>query len=253
MHDCELQRPREARPRHGLMHPASRCSRRAVAFVVVSFAATTGMACTAETSVPAVSVTSHGSHDVKPATDADCAFQFIEMMIPHHRQAVEMGRLARLRGSDRRVRRMAEVIQVSQGREVSRMSGWLSSAADGGSGLAGAAGSTMPGLLTTAEMQTLRIARGEAFDMAYLRGMIRHHWGAVAMSEHALRSGLKRPVSAFATETVITQRAEIVQMERLLRSLTTGAAVTPEQLARDLAKTPLVNPFEGSPHPACNA
>jgi uncharacterized protein (DUF305 family) len=211
------------------------------------------MACTGQTSAPTASVVSHSSHDVNPATDVDCAVEFIEMMIPHHSQAVEMGRLAHARGSDERVRRMAEVIQVSQDREISMMNEWLSGAAGGGSGRDRATGSTMPGLLTAAEMQALRTARREAFDMAYLRGMIRHHWGAVAMSEHALRSGLKRPVSAFATDTVITQRAEIIQMERLLRTLKTGAEVTTERLARDLAKTPLVNPLQGTAHPDCQA
>ena len=228
--------------------PISR--RRGIALVLLGVAATAGTVRAAATSPPTAQA-SHDTHD----EEADCAVQFVEMMIPHHRQAADMGRLADTHARDARVRRLAEAIHVSQDREIAMMTRWLNSTAGAGSAHVTARGpaSTMPGMLTTAELRALASARGEAFDTAYLRDMIRHHWGAVLMSEQALQAGVKRPVAAVAGDTVIIQRTEIVEMQRLLRSLETGVEVTPERFAQEMAKKPLVNPLEGSPAPACKA
>ena len=224
-----------------------------IGMVLIGVVAAAATSCSAAPSVPTALVASHASHDANRGAGTDCGTQYVEMMIPHHRQAVEMGRLADSRAKDQRVRRLAEAIQVSQGREMSMMTNWLRNAGAGVGGHAATARPGMPGVLTTAEMQGLQSAKGAGFDAAYLRGMIRHHWGAVLMSEHALRSGVKQPVGALAVDTAIMQRAEIVEMERLVRSLETGVEVTPERFARHLAKTPLVNPFEGSLLPDCAA
>lgn len=162
--------------------------------------------------------------------------RFMQHMVVHHGQAVEMVDLLRTRGADPGVRRLGERIALSQEAEIALMRGWLSdrgqpeTAPDLHAGHAGhvmpgmAASDTplMPGMLSPAQMQALASAEGAAFDRLFLEGMIQHHQGALDMVEGLMAhpDAAEDPLlSDFATSVVADQSAEILRMQSALSHL----------------------------------
>lgn len=160
--------------------------------------------------------------------------RFMRGMIGHHAQALEMAALVPARASRPEMRMLAERIDVSQRDEIAMMRSWLArhhqplsdSAVHGApdsqydamqhDGMKHAA---MPGMLTAAELDTLRAATGPAFDRLFLRYMIRHHEGALTMVKTLLAqpgAAQDSEVYRFASDVDTDQRAEIARMRRLL-------------------------------------
>lgn len=157
---------------------------------------------------------------------ADVAF--MQMMIPHHGQALEISRLARTRADDPRVASLARRILAAQGPEILTMAAWLQERSidvpradeDPAEYDHGAHGhGSMQGMLTDEQMRRLGSARGSRFDRLFLEGMIAHHEGAVAMAQDVRRDGADLRVSETAAEVVAGQSAEIERMRELLRQL----------------------------------
>lgn len=160
-----------------------------------------------------------------PWTDGDAAF--MQMMIPHHGQALVMSDLAPDRASSPEVLRLAERIRAAQGPEIIAMASWLDGrdlpvpkAAEDASHWDHAAHGHdgMTGMLTPEELDELAAAEGAAFDRLYLEGMIRHHQGAIDMSTDVARSGTDRQVAELSTDIISGQQAEIDIMRGLLQA-----------------------------------
>ncbi|MEV5881350.1 DUF305 domain-containing protein [Streptomyces sp. NPDC052020] len=160
---------------------------------------------------------------------------FAQGMIPHHRQALDMARLAAGRTASAEVEDLAARIEKAQEPEIATMTGWLRSWGEevpksaeslpgtghsghsGGSGHSGDSGHAgMPGMMDGADMEKLEKATGEDFDRMFLTMMIEHHKGAVEMAAAEKEKGAYGPAQALADEIVTAQNAEIAQMERLL-------------------------------------
>lgn len=179
-----------------------------------------------------------GLHARATASPADIAF--VQGMIHHHAQAVEMSALIPSRTQRQELHLLGERITVSQRDEIQMMQQWLrdhGAAVDDGAGPPGAmaaeprhaghgahaaSDSLMPGMLAPAEMQALAAASGTAFDRRFLEGMIKHHQGALTM----VRALLAQPGAArqpqlyeFASDIDADQRAEIARMRALLATL----------------------------------
>jgi uncharacterized protein (DUF305 family) len=157
---------------------------------------------------------------------ADVAF--MQMMIPHHAQALEMSRLADTRADDARVQALARRIRGAQGPEIMAMAAWLDernidvpkAADDPSSYDHGAHGhSTMAGMLTEEQMAQLEAADGRTFDRLFLKGMISHHRGAVEMAQTAATEGVDLQVAEMAADVAVGQAAEIQRMRELLSKL----------------------------------
>jgi uncharacterized protein (DUF305 family) len=157
---------------------------------------------------------------------ADVAF--MQMMIPHHAQALEMSRLADNRAHDERVKALARRIQGAQGPEIMSMAAWLDvrnidvpkAAEDPSSYDHGAHGhSEMAGMLTDEQMAQLEAADGRKFDQLFLKGMISHHRGAVEMAQTAATEGVDLQVAEMAADVAVGQAAEIQRMRELLSEL----------------------------------
>lgn len=145
---------------------------------------------------------------------------FAQMMIPHHRQAVEMGRLAEDRAADARVARLARRIEAAQAPEIRTMSGWLTTWGERVPGESPApAHHAMPGMMSPEDMRRLEGLSGRAFDRAFLTMMIRHHEGAVAMARDELQGGTYEPARRMAESIVSSQSAEIKEMKSMLDNL----------------------------------
>lgn len=161
--------------------------------------------------------------------------RFMQHMIVHHAQAVEMVDLLETRGASETVRRLGDRIAQSQAAEMALMQDWLASrgqpaaAADPHAGHQGHAHgpadpnvALMPGMLSPAQMAALAAASGPAFDRLFLEGMIRHHQGALDMVEALLddpEAGEDPMLSDFASSVTADQSAEILRMQTILSGL----------------------------------
>ena len=139
---------------------------------------------------------------------------FVQMMIPHHAQALAMAELADGRAGDARVGAVAQRIRAAQAPEMDRLRAWLSER-----GLAATAPghdhATMPGMQDATAMTALRAAQGADFDRRFVAMMTSHHRGALQMAADVLRGGSDQSVSEFANELAVEQGSEIRRLADL--------------------------------------
>lgn len=161
-----------------------------------------------------------------PRSQADVAF--MQGMIMHHSQAVEMTALIASHTENKDLRSLGAKISSSQSDEIKFMQRWL--AARGESVPAAMPGmpdmqmsgqpmALMPGMLTPEQMEALRKAEGAEFDRLFLTGMIQHHNGALIMVKDLFDTagaGQDADIFNFATDADNTQRAEIRIMQSML-------------------------------------
>ena len=180
--------------------------------------------------------------------------EFMEGMILHHSQAVEMTSLIEDRTDDPDIRLLGAKIMQSQADEMDFMKRWLKSVGQGvsGAGISGAVGQWgrqavgqrsdtgagwrsnsdshsashqmshegMPGMLSPQQMNALKRASGKDFDRLFLLGMIQHHEGALVMVKDLFDTagaGQNAELFGFANDVDSGQRAEIVTMKNLLK------------------------------------
>lgn len=149
-----------------------------------------------------------------PAHNASDA-AFAHGMIPHHEQAIQMSDLALVRASNPKVTELATRIKAAQGPEIEKMKAWLVSWGEPHKVAAPGHGAHA-GMLSEAEMGQLSKASGPEFDRLFLEGMIRHHEGAVTMSEEELAKGSFPEAKGLARQIIDSQRAEINEMRGML-------------------------------------
>ncbi|GGQ28642.1 uncharacterized protein (DUF305 family) [Actinomadura coerulea] len=178
-------------------------------------------------SMPAHSMPAHsaspGGAQAGPHNGQDV--MFAQMMIPHHRQAVEMAGLAAARASSAQVKTLAADIEKAQEPEIQQLSAWLkgwgapvpSPGATGMGGMHHGGTGGMDGMMSEKDMKELEAAKGKAFDRAFLEMMIEHHEGAVAMARTEQSSGQFPPAKQMAGSIVSSQTAEIEKMRTLLK------------------------------------
>lgn len=143
---------------------------------------------------------------------------FSQMMIPHHKQALEMSALVPERTDNPEVLALAAAIEAAQTPEIEQMTAWLV-----GWGLPTEIDMElhrehvgMEGMLTEEQLAALAAASGPEFDRLWLEGMIAHHEGAVVMAETVVAAGAHPPTVALAVEIIEAQETEIELMQALL-------------------------------------
>ncbi|MFI5978303.1 DUF305 domain-containing protein [Streptomyces sp. NPDC051452] len=167
----------------------------------------------------------HGSSATAGATAHNAQdVAFAQGMVPHHRQALEMARLAASRASSARVKDLATRIEKAQDPQIRTMTGWLKSWGEqapaagmdhsGRTGTSGASG--MAGMMSDGDMAALEKATGAEFDTRFLSLMVRHHQGAVEMAGTERDKGAYGPARRMAGSVVTAQTAEIREMKQLL-------------------------------------
>ena len=148
--------------------------------------------------------------------------EFMQGMIAHHAQAIFMSRMAAGHHADPRVLKLATKIDQSQVAEIRIMQEWLTRNGQAAPDTSSWRSMQMPGMLTTAQLDSLDAATGTAFDRAYLTLMIQHHEGALKMVKDLLATpGTAQDVdvSVFANDVVSVQTAEIGAMRQILFQL----------------------------------
>jgi uncharacterized protein (DUF305 family) len=169
-----------------------------------------------------------------PASPADV--QFMQGMIMHHGQAVEMTALIESHTENKDLRSLGARISRSQADEIKFMQRWLVSRGQSISEampdmhhmkmpdmhhtkMSHEPMALMPGMLTPEQMAALRQAKGEEFDHLFLTGMIQHHGGALTMVKDLFDTagaGQDAELFNFATDVDSGQRAEIRIMRNML-------------------------------------
>jgi uncharacterized protein (DUF305 family) len=182
-----------------------------------------------------------GAQPAAPAsrqvTAAD--IQFMQEMIGHHNQAVEMTALVPTRTRRRDLVTLGARISISQTDEIGAMRRWLTRhgadappvtahatpgygehASSAGAAMPGMPGMhLMPGMLSAAQMTALTQARGRTFERLFLQGMIQHHEGALAMVKALMETpgaAQESALNRFVNDVSADQRAEIARMRRLI-------------------------------------
>ena len=161
-----------------------------------------------------------------PRSPADV--QFMQGMIMHHAQAVEMTALIASHTENKDLRSLGARISHSQSEEIRFMKRWLDARAEPLSlampEMPGMDMSKqpmlMPGMLTPKQMEALEKAKGGEFDRLFLTGMIQHHNGALVMVRELFDTagaGQDAELFNFATDVDSGQRAEIRIMQTMLR------------------------------------
>lgn len=177
----------------------------------------------------------------RPPSDTSAEAGFARDMQVHHSQAVEMAFLVRDRTDDPTMRTIAFDIITTQQQQMGQMYGWLrmwglpqsssrpamawmaETAGHGGMDMnaspsaGGMTQSEMPGMATREQLDALRTAVGPAAEVQFLRLMIEHHRGGIAMAEAARTLASDGTVVLLADAIASSQAAEIQQMEQLLQ------------------------------------
>lgn len=160
-----------------------------------------------------------------PLSPADV--EFMQGMIMHHQQAVEMTALMPSHTNNRQLQALGARISRSQTDEIQFMKRWLAERGQpmempmaGMPGMDMSHQMLMPGMLTPEQMEALRKANGAEFDRLFLAGMIQHHNGALIMVKDLFNkpgAGQDAEIFDFATDADNAQRAEIKIMQGMLK------------------------------------
>jgi uncharacterized protein (DUF305 family) len=150
------------------------------------------------------------------ATFNDADVTFAQNMIAHHQQAVEMADLAATRAGNAQVKTLATQIKAAQQPEIDKMTGWLNAWGKPTVPAGGHDSHSMPGMMSTQDMDKLKAASGAAFDKQFAQMMIDHHTGAIEMAREVQKNGSNPEVKKLAADIEKTQQAEIDTLKKLL-------------------------------------
>jgi uncharacterized protein (DUF305 family) len=169
---------------------------------------------------PARELTQEDLEDFQPPAYTDADVRFMQSMIPHHAQALEMTDLVESRAAREDIELLAGRIEASQEGEIELMRNWLEAR---GEQIPAAHsnhrpdGELMPGMLTDEQFDRLAAATGSEFAELFLRLMIRHHEGALTMVQElrADGGGIEPETYTFSAHVEADQQIEIDRMRDL--------------------------------------
>ena len=157
----------------------------------------------------------HSSMATGDLTGAD--IMFLQMMIPHHQQAIDISDLALTKSSDSELLALAKDIRDGQGAEIVTMKAWLDKAgADLDPGHS--TGHDMGGMLDDSQLAELKSATGKNFDLLWLKGMTGHHDGALHMAT-MITDARNAEIKSFGQAIVATQSAQNKQMAAMIKRM----------------------------------
>lgn len=171
---------------------------------------------------PSLTIDANRAVDLSKVRFTPADVEFMQGMISHHAQAIEMTDLLKTRSERDVMRKLAERIDISQADEINMMQQWL--VARGQIAPDQHAhhheGMMMPGMLTPDQMAKLGAAHGADFDRLFLEGMIAHHQGALTMVEELVKlpgAAQESEIFGFVSDVEADQSAEIARMGGMLQ------------------------------------
>ena len=158
----------------------------------------------------------HMGHNSTSANYTGADIMFLQMMIPHHQQAVDISNLAMKTSKDSELLALAKKIAADQAAEIIQMKAWLN---DAGAGMdMGHSMDGMGGMLNDAELSALNAETGTKFDILWLKGMTGHHDGAIHMTT-MIRDASNPDIRVFGEKVIADQTAQIEQMKAMIKRL----------------------------------
>lgn len=141
--------------------------------------------------------------------------KFVQGMIPHHTQATIMADYALdpLVNASAAIIKLATQIRAAQVPEIELMTNFLKA---WDKPIKMEMDMDMDGMLTPAELDALKKMKGQEFDQAWLKSMIRHHLGAVMMANDIIKNGFNSEVLELAKAMIDEQQEEIKSMQAIL-------------------------------------
>ncbi len=155
------------------------------------------------------------ANGVGDLTGAD--IMFLQMMIPHHQQAVDISNLALTKSKDSELLALATAIRDGQADEIIQMKKWLKDAGYNPE-MGHSMGHSMGGMLDEQELADLKSATGANFDRLWLEGMTGHHDGALHMVQ-MIEDADNPIIKKFGQDIVSLQTAQINQMKEMLKRI----------------------------------
>ena len=155
----------------------------------------------------------HGAHSMSMGGDEA---MFLQMMIPHHQQAIVISDLAISISKNEDILKLANQIKGAQAPEIDQMKSWLKAAGLGED--PGHSMHAMAGMLTDSQLEQLKNSTGKDFDRQFLSGMIAHHQGAVEMVR-MIENSSDLKLRDFGKQINQSQSSEIAVMKQLLKSI----------------------------------
>lgn len=175
---------------------------------------------------PSRAISATQAVDLSQLRDTAAETRFMQRMIAHHAQALEMTALLAARTSREDMQLLGKRIHLSQADEIEMMREWLNVRGvplPNGDGPHSHDGAVMPGMLTAEEMRRLADAKGGEFDRLFLELMIKHHEGALIMVDELFATpgaGQQSEIFTFASDVEADQRIEIDRMSVMLEERT---------------------------------
>lgn len=170
--------------------------------------------------------------DIEGVTHTPADVRFMQGMIPHHAQALDMTALVPSRTDDEAFQRMALRMEISQKDEIDMMERWLRARGEAvpedhaHHAMASGGMAMMPGMLSPAQMDQLAGAQGVEFKRLFLEFMIQHHQGALVMVRDLFSTsgaGQESAIFQFASHVDADQGIEIARMRQMLQLLDEGS------------------------------
>jgi len=185
---------------------------RSLAAGALALAASIGLTACAMTPAPA---------EDSGANRADV--MFVQMMIPHHEQAIEMSDMLLAKSDiEAETLAMAEEIKAAQGPEIEQMESWLDDwgmpSMGGMDGMDGMDHGGSGGMMSEGDMDDLEAATGQEAGDLFLTQMIEHHEGAIEMADDVIDDGRHPDVRALGESIVASQAEEIERMRAMIES-----------------------------------
>ncbi|WP_259346280.1 DUF305 domain-containing protein [Curtobacterium sp. ME26] len=146
---------------------------------------------------------------------------YAQMMLPHHKQAVEMSDMLLAKGSgvDTGVTDLAKQIKAEQSPEINQLTSWLKGWDEPTESKHSGMGHSMSGMMSDSDINDLDQASAKDAAKLYLEQMVQHHKGAVDMAKTEVDKGKNTDAVAMAKSIVSSQTEQITQMQDKLASL----------------------------------
>ena len=160
----------------------------------------------------------HEGHSSGASSDLSSDdIMFLQMMIPHHQQAIDISDLALTKSADAELLALAKDIRDEQAAEIVKMKAWLK---DAGADLemGHSMNHSMGGMLSDSELAALKAATGKSFDLLWLKGMTGHHDGAIDMAT-MIENAKSAQIKSFGQDIVASQSAQNKAMAAMIKRI----------------------------------
>ncbi|MEU7829952.1 DUF305 domain-containing protein [Nonomuraea sp. NPDC049129] len=156
----------------------------------------------------------------KPKADFnDGDVMFVQMMLPHHQEALRMAKWAQTNASNAKVKDLAMKMQMEAQPQLSKLNNWLTAwdkepMADDDPMM-----TSTPGMMSSAEMAKMRQMKGGMFDRMFTQMMISHHQGAIKVTQNEIARGSNAKTKTMAKTIQTSLRSELAELKQLLPTL----------------------------------